>query len=139
MSATLTSDPPAAPREESLPAAAGARALDAEGRRLGFRLTLPTQLLILFIAVFPLLMQLYIAMTDWSPLDGTPWWRAYAAWNRFANFTDLAGDMRFWRALGRTFLVMAICVPAELGRRASAASVWAVRSLASTPSFCSRA
>jgi multiple sugar transport system permease protein len=47
-----------------------------EGARLGFRLTLPAQILVLFIAVFPLLMQLYISVTDWSPLSalagGTP-------------------------------------------------------------------
>lgn len=83
------------------------------GRRLGFLLTLPAQLLVLFIAVFPLLMQLYISLTDWSPLDGTGWWQAYELWNSFANYTDLMADSRFWSALGRTALVMAICVPAE--------------------------
>ncbi|WP_082546947.1 MULTISPECIES: carbohydrate ABC transporter permease [Rhizobium/Agrobacterium group] len=83
------------------------------GRRLGFLLTLPAQLLVLFIAVFPLLMQLYISLTDWSPLDGTGWWQAYEVWNGFANYTDLAIDSRFWDALGRTALVMLICVPVE--------------------------
>ena len=33
-------------------------------------MTLPTQLLLAFIVVFPLLMQLYLSFTDWSPLDG---------------------------------------------------------------------
>lgn len=83
------------------------------GRRLGLLLTMPAQLLVLFISVFPLLMQLYISMTDWSPLDGVPWWSAWQSWNTFANYTDLAGDGRFWSALGRTALVMAVCVPAE--------------------------
>jgi multiple sugar transport system permease protein len=86
---------------------------DRESRRLGFRLTLPAQILVLFIAVFPLLMQLYISMTDWSPLDGVPWWSAWQSWNTFANYTDLMVDTRFWDALGRTALVMIICVPAE--------------------------
>ena len=76
-------------------------------------LTLPAQLLVLFIAVFPLLMQLYISLTDWSPLDGIGWWQAYESWNTFANYTDLAADGRFWNALGRTAFVMLICVPAE--------------------------
>ncbi|WP_183855378.1 carbohydrate ABC transporter permease [Prosthecomicrobium pneumaticum] len=88
-------------------------ATDREERRLGFRLTLPTQVLILFIAVFPLLMQLYISLTDWSPLEGTGWWRAYELWNGFANYTDLLGDSRLWGALWRTFVVMLVCVPAE--------------------------
>lgn len=84
-----------------------------EGRRLGFMLTLPAQLLVLFIAVFPLLMQLYISLTDWSPLDGIGWWRAYELWNSFANYTDLASDTRFRDALVRTLFVMLVCVPAE--------------------------
>lgn len=83
------------------------------GRRLGLLLTLPAQILVLFIAVFPLLMQLYISLTDWSPLEGIGWWQAYELWNSFANYTDLAGDGRFWAALGRTAFVMAVCVPAE--------------------------
>ena len=87
--------------------------IDREERRLGFRLTLPTQILILFIAVFPLLMQLYISLTDWSPLEGTGWWRAWELWNGFANYTDLVEDNRLWGALWRTFVVMIVCVPAE--------------------------
>ena len=87
--------------------------VDRESRRLGFRLTLPAQILVLFISVFPLLMQLYISTTDWSPLDGVPWWSAWQSWNTFANYTDLAIDTRFWDALGRTALVMAVCVPVE--------------------------
>jgi len=90
----------------------GRRAQD-EGRQLGFMLTLPAQLLVLFIAVFPLLMQLYISLTDWSPLDGIGWWRAFELWNSFANYTDLVADTRFWDALGRTMFVMLVCVPAE--------------------------
>ncbi|MBL4733170.1 MAG: sugar ABC transporter permease [Rhizobiaceae bacterium] len=80
---------------------------------LGLWLTLPTQLLVVFIAVFPILMQLYISLTDWSPLDGIQWWRAWELWNTFANYTDLAADSQFWGAVGRTFLIMAICVPVE--------------------------
>lgn len=86
---------------------------DAEAARLGFRLTLPAQILVLFIAVFPLLMQLYISMTDWSPLSGTGWWNAWELWNSLANYTDLAADARFWSALWRTAIVILVCVPAE--------------------------
>lgn len=94
--------------------AAGAAAnAEAEGARLGLWLTLPAQLLVIFIAAFPLLMQLYISLTDWSPLAGTPWWNAWAFWNSFANFTDLATDPRFWGAIWRTAIVMAVCVPVQ--------------------------
>ncbi|MET3779103.1 multiple sugar transport system permease protein [Rhizobium alvei] len=84
-----------------------------EGRRLGLWLTLPAQILVLFISVFPLLMQLYISLTDWSPLDGTGWWMAWESWNTFANYIDLMTDNRFFGALGRTALIMLVCVPVE--------------------------
>jgi multiple sugar transport system permease protein len=84
-----------------------------QAARLGFKLTLPAQILVLFISLFPMLMQIYISLTDWSPLSGVNWWMAYGLWNNFANYFDLLGDGRFWGALGRTALVMAVCVPAE--------------------------
>ena len=84
-----------------------------ESSRLGFRLTLPAQVLVLFISVFPLLMQAYISLTDWSPLSGQSWAQAWQFWNTFANYSDLLSDGRLWAALGRTALVMAVCVPIE--------------------------
>lgn len=84
-----------------------------EGASLGFRLTLPAQVLVLFIAVFPLLMQLYISLTDWSPLAGVSWPWAWQFWNGFANYSDLLGDGRLWAALGRTGIVILVCVPIQ--------------------------
>ncbi|WP_434617730.1 carbohydrate ABC transporter permease [Tabrizicola sp. M-4] len=97
---------------KDMPTRPAAREAD-EGARLGLRLTLPAQLLVLFISVFPLLMQLYISLTDWSPLSGLGWPHAHEMWNGFANYVDVAGDGRLWSALGRTALVMAVCVPVE--------------------------
>ncbi len=94
-------------------AAEGRAVARDEAAHLGFRLALPAQILVLFIAVFPLLTQLYISLTDWSPLSGIGWWNAWELWNSFANYTDLAADHRFWSALWRTFVVMIVCVPAE--------------------------
>lgn len=45
-----------------------------DGARLGLRLTLPAQALVLLIAAFP---QLYISLTDWSPLSGAGWPQAW--------------------------------------------------------------
>ena len=94
-------------------AAPAADAHGQEEKRLGLWLTLPAQLLVLFIALFPILMQVYISLTDWSPLDGIPWYRAYEVWIGLLNYADLAQDPRFWSALWRTCLVMAICVPVQ--------------------------
>lgn len=81
--------------------------------RLGLWLTLPAQLLVLFIALFPILMQIYISLTDWSPLDGIPWWRAHELWIGLLNYADLIADSRFWSALWRTLFVMVVCVPVQ--------------------------
>ena len=56
--------------EDEMGSARAKQAQRDEGARLGFRLTLPAQILVLFISAFPLLMQLYISVTDWSPLSG---------------------------------------------------------------------
>ena len=87
--------------------------LEAEGRRLGVWMALPTQLLLVFIVVFPLLMQLYISMTDWSPLYGESWVQAWRSWNGFANYADVLSNGRFWSALWRTLLIVLVCVPAQ--------------------------
>jgi multiple sugar transport system permease protein len=110
MSATAL---PASTTVTTAPAVSLSAPVDTEAARLGFRLTLPAQILVLFIAVFPLLMQLYISLTDWSPLEGIGWWNAWELWNSFANYTDLVEDTRFWSALWRTAVVMLVCVPAE--------------------------
>lgn len=95
------------------PVAEEARAPAKTGARLGLWLTLPAQLLVLFIALFPILMQVYISLTDWSPLDGIPWWRAHELWIGLLNYADLMADSRFWGALWRTLFVMAVCVPVQ--------------------------
>ena len=94
-------------------AAARELPLEREGRRLGVLMSLPAQLLLIFIVVFPLLMQIYVSGTWWSPLDGVPWYKAYESWNWFLNYLDLIEDDRFWGALWRTLLIVAVCVPAQ--------------------------
>jgi multiple sugar transport system permease protein len=99
--------------EASLSAAPAKTTRPAKAPRLGLYLTLPAQILVVFIAAFPLLMQLYISLTDWSPLSGRSWPAAWAFWNGFANYVDLVQDRRLWLALGRTLLVIALSVPVQ--------------------------
>ena len=87
---------------------------DAEIRRLGFRLTLPAQLLLAFIVLFPLVMELYISFTDWTPLVGKNWVWAYRYWNGFDNYVEVLTNARLWGSIIRTFVVMIVCVPTEL-------------------------
>jgi len=87
--------------------------LDKEGKRLGIWMSLPAQLLLVFIVVFPLLMQVYVSLTWWSPLDGEPWFMAYEAWNWFDNYAYLFEDPRLWGSVWRTLLIVVVCVPAQ--------------------------
>ena len=82
-------------------------------RRMANRMLLPTQILLVFIVVFPLLMQVYISLTWWTPLDGSPWYRAWESWSWFDNYVELFKDGDLWASVGRTLLFVAIAVPIE--------------------------
>lgn len=90
-------------------------ALAQSRHSLAKKLVLPTQLLLVFIVAFPLLMQIYISLTWWTPLDGTPWYRAYESWNWFDNYAEIFRDPGLHGAVWRTLLFVAIAVPIEFG------------------------
>ena len=90
-----------------------ATTLDGARRSLAVRFLLPTQLLLVFIVAFPLVMQLYISTTWWTPLDGEPWYMAYRSFVWFENYTDLFSDSSLWAAVWRTVLFVVIAVPIE--------------------------
>src|SRR3984957_7336422 len=71
---------------QALPAPSPTNNLAAQGRRLGTLMIFPAQLLLLFIVVFPLLMQIYISLTYWGPTDGVSWIYAYQSLNLFDNY-----------------------------------------------------
>ncbi len=104
---------PAATAEAVEPALGGEAALAKQGRRLGLLMTLPAQLLLVFIFAFPLLMQVYVSMTWWGPLDGTSWIHAYQSFAWFDNYIELVFSARLWESIGRTALIMIVVVPVE--------------------------
>ena len=75
--------------------------------------TVPSHLLLAFIVIFPLIMQVYISLTWWTPLEGEPWYRAYTTWAWFDNYAEIFRDRDLWAAIWRTLLFVAICVPIE--------------------------
>jgi multiple sugar transport system permease protein len=83
--------------------------------KLGFWMTLPTVLLLVFIVVFPLVMQLYLSVTSWSPLDGTPWYFAYENFDFLGQFWRLLQDGELWGAMGRTLFIMLVTIPIQFG------------------------
>jgi multiple sugar transport system permease protein len=99
---------------EALPMAARpTNNLAAQARRLGTWMILPAQLLLLFIVVFPLLMQIYISLTYWGPTDGVSWIYAYRSLNLFDNYVTFFSDGALWAAILRTLFIMAVAVPLE--------------------------
>jgi multiple sugar transport system permease protein len=75
-------------------------------------LVLPAQLTVLSVALVPTLIVIWLALTDWQPTSGVPWWRAEFVW--FWNFYDLWYDDRFIGALLRTLFVVTVCLTVEL-------------------------
>lgn len=98
---------------QALPVARPTINLAAQGRRLGALMILPAQLLLLFIVVFPLLMQIYISMTYWGPTDGVSWIYAYRSVNFFDNYVTFFSDGELWQAIMRTLFIMLVAVPLE--------------------------
>lgn len=86
---------------------------EIEAKRLGLYMSLPAQLLLAFIVAFPFLMQVYISLTWWGPLDGTLWTLAYESMNWFGQYGEIFQDERFWGSIGRTFAILGIAVPIE--------------------------
>jgi multiple sugar transport system permease protein len=76
-------------------------------------LTLPARLVLFSIIIFPLLTVVYISMTGWTPTRGGNWMEAYRFWDWGRNYVEVVRDPFFWRALGRTFLIVVIAVPLE--------------------------
>jgi len=84
-----------------------------DGKKMGFWFVLPTLALLFFIVAFPLLMQLYLSVTWWTPLEGIPWYQAWEVFSWGENYLYLATDSRFWGSIWRTVLIMVVAVPAE--------------------------
>jgi len=95
------------------PSARSTNNLALQGRRLGTLMVLPAQLLLLFIVIFPLLMQIYISMTNWGPTDGVSWIEAYRSLNWFDNYVTFFTDGELLASIARTLFIMAVAVPLE--------------------------
>ena len=76
-------------------------------------LTMPAQIVLLLIMIFPLLAEVYISLTSWTP---TVLAVTGPRPTNSGTGTQLRGavrDVAFWQALGRTFLIVGIAVALE--------------------------
>lgn len=76
-------------------------------------LTSPAQLLLLLIMIFPLLAEVYISMTSWTPTRGGDWTQAYRFWDWGRNYVEVLKDASFWGAMGRTAVLVVSAVSLE--------------------------
>lgn len=75
-------------------------------------LVLPAQLTVMAVVVVPAALVLWLAITDWQPTQGVPWYEATPIW--FWNFYDLWYDDRFVNSVLRTLFVVGVCTAVEL-------------------------
>lgn len=80
---------------------------------LGRKLVLPGQLLLLLLVVFPIIMEIYISLTTWSPSGGTAWYMAYQDWAWFSNYWESLTSSQFWTTILRTVIITAVAVALE--------------------------
>lgn len=114
MSGNLSSPSPAQAQAGAPGGARKRRFLDMDNMRtFAATLTTPAQIVLLLIIIFPLLTVVYISMTGWSPTRGGNWMEAYRFWDWGRSYVEVFQDPFFWRALGRTFLIVGIAVPLE--------------------------
>ena len=48
-----------------------------------------------------------------TPLNGKSWLVAYRFWTGLDNYLEVVTNFRFWQSIGRTLLIMGVCVPIE--------------------------
>jgi multiple sugar transport system permease protein len=76
-------------------------------------MVLPGQLLMIFIVLFPAAVAIYIGFTEWSPLEGSTFWRAYEDWHWFSGYWEAFRSTEFWTAVWRTVLITVVCTIVE--------------------------
>jgi multiple sugar transport system permease protein len=85
----------------------------SDTRTFASSLTMPAQIVLLLIMIFPLLAEVYISLTSWTPTRGGDWTQAYQFWDWGRNYVEVVRDVAFWQALGRTFLIVGFAVALE--------------------------
>jgi multiple sugar transport system permease protein len=94
------------------PASEATRVGAARGRT-GALFVLPGILLLVLLVAFPLVMEVYISFTSWTPLSPQPWYRAYEFWAGISNFAEGVSNTSFLASGLRTILITAVAVGVE--------------------------
>jgi multiple sugar transport system permease protein len=76
-------------------------------------LIIPIEIVLMFLLIFPLIVEIWVSLTNWTPLLGTNWW--HAKFVGLKNYYQIIfKDSRFIMAVLRTILIATVCVVVEL-------------------------
>ena len=76
-------------------------------RHISRLLILPGVVLLLLLVLFPVVMEIYISLTTWTPTTGTQWYLAYENWTWFSNYWDGLTSPSFLTSVVRTIVITA--------------------------------
>ena len=75
-------------------------------------LIIPIEIVLIFLLIFPLVVNIWVSLTNWTPLLGVDWWSA--KFIGLQNYTNiLFKDTRFINSVLRTGLIVGVCVTVE--------------------------
>lgn len=113
MSLLVRSEDDSGMRGSTAPAPRAAMSAPRRAAGLGRALALPSQIVSLLVLIAPLIVALYMSVTDWTPTRGS---LLAASFVGFDNYADLLiHDTRFIEAVVRTLLLAIVCISLELG------------------------
>ncbi len=90
---------------DGVPSTGGALPEGHHHRHIARMMILPGVVLLLLLVLFPVVMEIYISMTTWTPTTGTQWYRAYENWTWFSNYTDGLTSPSFLSSVLRTLII----------------------------------
>jgi multiple sugar transport system permease protein len=82
-------------------------------RHISRLLILPGVVLLLLLVLFPVVMEIYISLTTWTPTSGSQWYLAYKDWAWFSNYWDGLTSPSFLHAVLRTVVITVAATGAE--------------------------
>ena len=82
-------------------------------RHISRMLILPGVALLLLLVLFPVVMEIYISLTTWTPTTGSQWYYAYREWVWFDNYWDGLTSPSFLTAVLRTIVITAAATGVE--------------------------
>ena len=74
-------------------------------RHISKLLILPGVTLLLLLVLFPVVMEVYISLTTWTPTTGSQWYLAYENWTWFSNYWDGLTSPSFLSSVVRTIII----------------------------------